>query len=408
MSQERRRISFNSKQEAQAFKKYLQDQGVKGSINIVSPTREGNREGNTTNSNGYRTDYDVIFNDTPQSEHYASSYLTQNNNGYSVETFSTKFNNDQDAKVYVQSLRNNGFTNEDIKRNGSNVTVSNITSENVSNLNLAGRVFGSMEQRSEYDDSFINNLSSQSVISPSSNNQAGDGVRQKTPTEDGLRDPNQALRDFAADRGDDIFGVKPQVADFDPVTASEAIQESVEASLENIGMTRQAIEQFIPQASETLQSLGSAASRLAKGELPFDEVQRVMSDRAEISNLMGTPGGDSQVVLKDLGLTQLDAIDRGLSMFERMVATSDVLRENYEISPLQNLQSMISQRIYDTENQQQQFNVDATPDPTTRAIFGLMAPGSGISTVSNALSTNPFQTGQPFENQNLNEQSGTI
>lgn len=84
-----------------------------------------------------------------------------------------------------------------------------------------------------------------------------------------------------------------------------------------------------PHFDRSLESYTGATADLLQGRLPEDVRAQVVSDRGELANAYGTPGGSNGLALKDLGLTSLDAVGQGAGMFTNFLASA-----NRDISPV--------------------------------------------------------------------------
>lgn len=130
---------------------------------------------------------------------------------------------------------------------------------------------------------------------------------------------------------------------------------------------------LIPGYRQLMKKEGSAASSLLGGQLPYDDVLGIVSDRAGLAGQLGIPGTAGAATLKDLGMSRLDAITKGGGLFKDMVNIAQTVSpiERYRtptdffLSPQQRIAGSLEQRQLQQQSQQNAFNLEAAPDPTT-------------------------------------------
>lgn len=131
------------------------------------------------------------------------------------------------------------------------------------------------------------------------------------------------------------------------------------------------LEAMIPGGSQTLAQGGKAAYSMMRGEIPQDVQDAIMSARAEQTGQMGTPGGFGPAYNKDLGITSLDLMQQGTSMFgqitnmaeqlspvNRQMATGQMFFQPSAGAALNLEQAQLGQ-----QSGQNIANLAATPDP---------------------------------------------
>ncbi len=217
-----------------------------------------------------------------------------------------------------------------------------------------------------------------------------------------IRDANRARQrlfregrqgDFQGRFGfDDIFGSRPEAALFEPIDLTDALIENItdnrnilpsadrfadEINTFTVDNDINRLEQIYPGFQGNLSQVSGVTSDLLHGRLPFDDVLDIVSDRQELSNALGTPGGSAPATLADLGLRRLDAIDQGANMFQRFINTAN------QISPLQNqtrpgdllltpqqrIEAETQQRVLEQASTQSANFLKASPDPAAASLF---------------------------------------
>lgn len=100
-------------------------------------------------------------------------------------------------------------------------------------------------------------------------------------------------------------------------------------------MFQERIYQFAPTAQSDIQTLGTQASALLKGELPedvSDYIKRQSAATAYSTGVGTTSGMGRNLTLRDLGLTSLDSISTGASLLNRQLQMADFMNpSNYDV-----------------------------------------------------------------------------
>lgn len=130
---------------------------------------------------------------------------------------------------------------------------------------------------------------------------------------------------------------------------------------------------LIPGYRQMMKKEGSAASSLLGGQLPYDDVLGIVSDRAGLAGSLGIPGTAGAATLKDLGMSRLDAITKGGGLFKDMVNIAQTVSpiERYAkptdffLTPQQRISGALEQHQLLQQSQQNANNLEATADPTT-------------------------------------------
>lgn len=184
--------------------------------------------------------------------------------------------------------------------------------------------------------------------------------------------------------------------------------------------------------------LGTTKSLLA-GQLPFQDVEDIVSNRSGISGMLGTPGGGRNATLRDLGMSRLTAQQQGASMFQQFIQMAEAISpvsaqlrpQQMMFSPQERLQSDILQRSLEQQGRASAAMAEAMPDPAAAGManaqiglsfaglgssyqptagMGMQALGQGISAFGGALGMmggrqqQPaplYGGGQPISNQSM-------
>ena len=193
----------------------------------------------------------------------------------------------------------------------------------------------------------------------------------------------------------DVFGSKPQIADYTPVDLSAEQIKAIEgdiaawpqiADLGNLfqqymlGQYETAIPGFrdiLKMGGQTTQDMLTQADQELKGEIPAD-VQAQVERSSAYQNLLAGGGGGmaSANTARNLGLTSLDLIGQGAQLAgqagnaaQRWAALSGAqMPEGMLVSPQQQADLDMQQNLIKRNIQQQKFNVAAAPDPPLQAL----------------------------------------
>jgi len=157
---------------------------------------------------------------------------------------------------------------------------------------------------------------------------------------------------------------------------TERINEQL--SDDTVRFNTERIESFVPNFQDTVQTIGNSANDLVHGRLPTDVFQNVVGNTVGGANMLGTPGGAFPAVLKDLGLTTLDAMQRGQESAQSLfgsLATSISPTPNFlgaqSLLPFTSLNAdqRVTQELAVTRATQAAELIAAMPDPAERELF---------------------------------------
>lgn len=200
-------------------------------------------------------------------------------------------------------------------------------------------------------------------------------------------------------------GGRVQAAMYENVNLTDSLRNTVGANQANldainnlVGQTNRATLQndfsranaFSPDILNSLQSLAGNAAMLSSGQLPQDAISQLISSRSSQAGASGIPGGSSPATLKDLGLSSLDAMNQGASLFQQVLqgaeSISPISRQmssaQFQFDPNTGLQTDLSQALLQQQSQQNYFNLAAAPDPAKQMQAQLQ-----IQMANNAAST---------------------
>lgn len=200
----------------------------------------------------------------------------------------------------------------------------------------------------------------------------------------------------------DIFGKIPKAALYEEVDPNDITEQSIadlmgkglpaavaSATIQNRFMEQDVRQNSLNRINALMPEYGASMSQAAKnnqslinGELPFEDVLGIVSDRSSLAASLGTPGGSLNATLKDLGMSRMQAQQTGQQGFQNLLGTlaTSVSPLPNLISPLQmldytainaptRLSSQIEQNQYVQQSMQNMFNLAAMPHPAASAIF---------------------------------------
>lgn len=138
-----------------------------------------------------------------------------------------------------------------------------------------------------------------------------------------------------------------------------------------------ALEAALPSYSSRKGIIAGNILDLAEGKVPGDISAQVQGNAAarSLGGGYGGTGAGRNLVARDLGLTSLDLMDKGLSATNRWLAaakapTFDV--SSMFITPTQQADFAIEERNAQWQNQYLKAQVDAMPDPVTHGIWSVI------------------------------------
>jgi len=199
----------------------------------------------------------------------------------------------------------------------------------------------------------------------------------------------------------DIFGTKPKIAPYIPTEFGpeqiKALKENIAAfpEITKLGNLYQdymtsAFNEAIPGFSDILatggaltQKMQATAGEELAGEIPQDVQEQVQRSSA-FQNLMSGGGGGmaSANTARNFGLTSLDLIGKGAQLQETAgnaaqrwagLASNLVMSPaGYLVTPQQQVELTMSNRLHQQATQQLRENVAAAPDPIAKGLSDIV------------------------------------
>jgi len=202
------------------------------------------------------------------------------------------------------------------------------------------------------------------------------------------------LNALLGNAGSDVWGSIPQWAPYEPVDITKSQTDTINGNLQNLqgavdlsNQTNASIWQndlnrvrtLTPGYDQSVANLSAEIGARLQGQTTLgDTWSNLISDRAEVSAALGTPGTQQPALAKDLGLKQQDLFNSGASMFTQWLDVA-----NQSISPISNqmrpqqmmftpqerLSADLSQAQLVQQSNQAGFNLAAMPDPAAAGPF---------------------------------------
>lgn len=144
---------------------------------------------------------------------------------------------------------------------------------------------------------------------------------------------------------------------------------------------------FIPGYKSAMDTYGRAGNDLLNARLPFSDVMDVVSNRTDLTNTVGIPGqGGTNATLKDLGLSQLDAVKAGGGILKDMVGIAETVNpvgrraspQQMFLSPADRVNWQLQQNQLIQQSEQNKNNLAAAADPAAAAQMQLQLGQAGV------------------------------
>lgn len=143
------------------------------------------------------------------------------------------------------------------------------------------------------------------------------------------------------------------------------------------------IRDLMPGFDAARDSYIGTTRRLQEGLVPFSDVMDITANSSAAAAAMGTPGGSRALTMRDLGLSRLDAMQQGNSMFAGFVDIAQKISpvehqfrpQQMFFSPLERAQLDIEQAALEQQGRASAEQARAMPDP---AQYALANAGIGI------------------------------
>jgi hypothetical protein len=162
------------------------------------------------------------------------------------------------------------------------------------------------------------------------------------------------------------------------------------------------IRNLMPGFDAARDSYVGTMTNLQNGQLPFSDVQDLISTRASGSGVLASPGGSRNATLRDLGMGRMDAMREGNSMFGNFVQIAQQISpverqfnpQQMLFTPQQRAESDIQQASLEQAGRASAELARAMPNPAENALVNAQMalnsanvgnPGNGSSAWSSAL-----------------------
>lgn len=214
-----------------------------------------------------------------------------------------------------------------------------------------------------------------------------------------------SLEALLAGAGPEVFGSVPEHVPYEPVDITQSQLDTIQGNLTALpyarALSRQVnrevirndltrIRALVPGYDEKLGLIMDESTMNLRGDtnLP-DYFDNVIRNRAEAGAALGTPGTYGSATARDLGLSQMDLMDRGNSMFQNWLQTanaavspiqSQMRPQEMFFTPQQRLEADILQAQLKQQSGQSAANLAAMPDPTAAGIFNARLSTLGATT----------------------------
>lgn len=196
-------------------------------------------------------------------------------------------------------------------------------------------------------------------------------------------------------------GKKPQIPAFTPIdidaeqkaaiagnakSFSESAELTTRTNTYNQSELQRMLRVAIPGYDAIVGQQGKLVSSMLSGKLPEEVVSQVQRNAAERAGVGGYGGSGMgrNLEARDLGLTSLQLTQQGLSAAERWLAGTKALAVPGQfdvsamfLSPAQRVSATVANNTGQFNRDLMAANVAAAPDPTMRAIGGLLSQVGG-------------------------------
>lgn len=144
---------------------------------------------------------------------------------------------------------------------------------------------------------------------------------------------------------------------------------------------------FIPGYKSAMDTYGRAGNDLLNARLPFSDVLDIVSNRTDLTNSVGIPGqGGTNATLKDLGLSQLDAVKAGGGILKDMVGIAETVNpvgrrarpQDMFLDPTERVNWQLQQNQLIQQSEQNKNNLAAAADPAAAAQMQLQLGQAGV------------------------------
>lgn len=216
-----------------------------------------------------------------------------------------------------------------------------------------------------------------------------------------MKDAYARLQALSGSAGSEVFGEVPEHAPYEPIDLTQSQIDTISGNLSSLqlasdlsGKTNdivlaqdlKRIRALVPEYDTNMNRMGDVTRDLLLGRLPYGDVLDITANRSELSANMGIPGGGANATLRDLGLSQMGAIQQGGSMFQQMLQAAQAVNPHERrmtpqgmfFTPQQRAELDITQAQLKQQSEQSRFNLEAMPDPTAAGQFQLGLAALGL------------------------------
>lgn len=179
----------------------------------------------------------------------------------------------------------------------------------------------------------------------------------------------------AAGGPDKVFGTKPQVAPFEPLSLNQAQAQAVSTNLGNSQSIMAMLDRFVPGFTDMIRQGTSNSLSLEHGIIPADVQAQVQRSDAYQALMGGFSGTDMSKALsaRDFGLTSLNLQQMGANSAQQWAKLAESSYSPFMITTGQQAAATAANNAGQQATQQYQYNVNAAPDPGAAGIFNLQA-----------------------------------
>lgn len=207
-----------------------------------------------------------------------------------------------------------------------------------------------------------------------------------------MKDAYSRLQALNAGAGEEVFGSVPEWAPYEPVDLSQSQLDTIQGNIAALPSAAQLssstndyilkddlkrIRALVPEYDTNMNRMGDVTRDLLLGRLPYGDVLDISANRSELAANVGVPGGSSRATLRDLGLSQMGAIQQGGSMFQQMLQVAQQVNPHERrmtpqgmfFTPQQRAELDITQAQLKQQSEQSRNNLEAMPDPRASSIY---------------------------------------
>jgi len=184
---------------------------------------------------------------------------------------------------------------------------------------------------------------------------------------------SQSTKKAAKKNAAGIFGSKPAVAPFTPVSLMDEQRRAIDSNLSNASDLDKLLESILPGYTTSRDQGMKNALALQRGELPDDVKNGVMRNNAYASLIGGFAGTGFSASrgLRDLSITSLQAMEQGGNTAQAWARTAMQTASPWLVTtPMQAGMTQDNNRGLQNEAQLR-ANVAASPDPIAAGLFNV-------------------------------------